>query len=306
MFNDYNTTYLNIYRYLTVLLLLLTQFFIPGYSQKNSSPGVENIHGIINSYAKVISKPDQSHIKINPAFSRNFKPDDTIMIVQMKGADIDTTLGTISNINLTGKYEFVGIEDTLNGTITLRSNLLNFYDTTESLQIVRVPSYLGANVDSTLTCLPWNAAKGFGGILAFIVSDAIVLNADINVTGKGFNGGALTFNKNGCDSLHTALNYLNSDTVAAGLKGEGITSNKFIYTRGIGNNINGGGGGNGNFNGGGGGAGYGSGGYGGNPPSSICKNHNGGSGGQMDITYIGNSTVGSNLYARIFMGGGGG
>ncbi|MCK7532874.1 MAG: hypothetical protein MZV63_18470 [Marinilabiliales bacterium] len=44
-------------------------------------------------------------------------------------------------------------------------------------------------VNTELTCQAWDSASVRGGVIAFLVKGVLTLNADINVAGKGFNGG---------------------------------------------------------------------------------------------------------------------
>ena len=103
--------------------------------------------------------------------------------------------------------------------------------------------------------------------------------------------------------------YLDGE-VWAGLKGEGTTDTMFLYNRGKGSNINGGGGGNGLLSGGGGGSNY-SAGVRGGEQSTLCipgDSLTGGEGGfdlgGLGYYYINDDPGGAGN--RIFFGGGGG
>ena len=102
------------------------------------------------------------------------------------------------------------------------------------------------------------------------VTTTLTLNADINVTGRGFRGANWdvldALYQGACSSTNPSLYdslYYQMNPVYAGRKGEGITTTLFETMRGKGRNINGGGGGNGKLSGGGGGANYAAGGQGG-------------------------------------------
>ncbi|MFX9224416.1 hypothetical protein ABTO47_19760, partial [Acinetobacter baumannii] len=72
--------------------------------------------------------------------------------------------------------------------IKLQKKLINSYDFINGkVQIIRVPSYSNATIASTLTAKSWNGT--IGGVLVFNVTDTLKLNADIDVSGKGFVGG---------------------------------------------------------------------------------------------------------------------
>ncbi|MDZ7634217.1 MAG: hypothetical protein U5L72_07155 [Bacteroidales bacterium] len=66
---------------------------------------------------------------------------------------------------------------------------------------------------------------GDRGVIAFLVKGVLTLNADINVTGKGFNGGIASQGNGNCqrsDDTMTYESYTRSSSRAAGYKGEGI------------------------------------------------------------------------------------
>lgn len=306
----------------TIIFSFLVFFANQGFSQTS-------ISGIINSYAAVDSiYPTKDTIKVVDASA--FSVDDTVMIYQAKGAEpiTDTTLqpynfGNVrtSGINETGKYEIILVKEIKVDTVIFKASLNNDYDTDDLVQLIRVPSYRSANVDEELTCQAWE--DSIGGVLALMVSDTLFLNADINVTGKGFKGAAPflydegSFGSN-CASGDSALYesyYFNesANTVSAGFKGEGIAKFDTTYRKGLGRWANGGGGGNARFSGGGGGGNDGNGGYGGEEDTVICTyrpayetnpdhggywNTLGGSDG-FGLWQLNNDTT-------IFMGGGGG
>ena len=60
------------------------------------------------------------------------------------------------------------------------------------VQMVRVPYYNNVTVKTTLTSQPWDdpSNPNTGGVVAFIVGRSLKLNADIDVSGKGFKGWA--------------------------------------------------------------------------------------------------------------------
>jgi gliding motility-associated-like protein len=238
-----------------------------------------------------------------------FKQKDTVLMIQMTGIQ---TGGTIDNTNA-GRYEFHIVESAVGNTVTLKSTPGSF-STSELVQIVRVPSYKNAIIPSgnTLQCAPWSWASGTGGVLALMVDETLTLQGNIDVSGLGFNGGAVSTIYAGMCSFappYNSPNYQQNDANRAGNKGEGaITTSHFNpgvspnNIRGYEKICNGGGGGNGQWSGGGGGA-------------------NGGAGGSGDDQACGKAgfpiSVGNNgqevkyneiivLSEHAFMGGGGG
>ncbi|MDP4210753.1 MAG: gliding motility-associated C-terminal domain-containing protein [Bacteroidota bacterium] len=267
---------------------------------------------VINRYAKVVSLQGTDGITVDNA--SGFGEGDTVLVIQMKGAEFLPVLNSkgkivnaLQNIANTGRYEFVAIQSVTGNQIKFRSNLLNIYDASQSVQIVRVPSYNYAKVTSAgLTCLSWDGNKG--GVLAMIVNDTLLLNGNIDVSGKGFRGAEPTVGVGTCYNYPDQRNYTNVASDSAGLKGESLAASSFPYTRGRGDLGNGGGGGNGIGSGGGGGGGFGQGGYGGTSSCTTWTNTDtnlGGLGGNFTIDYFGRKTI-EPYRDRIFLGGGGG
>jgi hypothetical protein len=124
------------------------------------------------------------------------------------------------------------------------------------VQIIKVRSYSNAVVNAELTCQDWDSAAIKGGVLAFLVKGVLTLNADINVSNKGFIGGRVAQGAGYCQTSNDSITYESYSiwTQASGYKGDGIafrtTLNEPLYpgfARGKGVNMTGGGGGNGHF-----------------------------------------------------------
>ncbi|MFZ5939383.1 MAG: gliding motility-associated C-terminal domain-containing protein [Bacteroidota bacterium] len=285
--------------------------------------GQIDIQGIVNIYTPIeaiygISNLNNDSVRV--ADVTGFSPGDTVMIYQVKGADIDIDPGDDGKIGnnrySTGKYAIMKIDSIqaagrlifLNSTLP---EMTNPYHSGEMGQLIRVPSYRRARVTSTLTAKDWDPASGTGGVLAIYVERTLELQANIDVTGKGFLGGRMgTEAYTGNCSLADLIGYAHtffpeSSTDSAGFKGEGIADSSFHLLRGRGRNINGGGGGNGRYSGGAGGGNYRPGGAGGNESYAECQPGavtNGMGGYELSGYY---TNIG--LYAnRIFLGGGGG
>ncbi|MEI9912913.1 MAG: hypothetical protein WDO71_26700 [Bacteroidota bacterium] len=90
-----------------------------------------------------------------------------------------------------------------------------------------------AVVSSALTCLPWDGGKG--GIVVFNVAGSLQLNANIDVVGKGFRGGAdITAGQLVTNCFTNGYYYpITSGNIAA-IKGESIStiSNNIIRGKG--------------------------------------------------------------------------
>ncbi|MBN1388334.1 MAG: gliding motility-associated C-terminal domain-containing protein [Bacteroidales bacterium] len=264
-----------------ILIILLLFILAPGSDGVLSGSPQENISGTINTYAKVntIEAPDAVIVDDVTGFNEG----DTVLVIQMKGVSIYTTqsglfgttdgyLGQPGDYGV-GFYEFIVIEQVETGPnrIIFRNNLAGYdgYDVEGLIQVVKVPSFENAVVTDKLTCLSWDSVAGTGGVLALIVNKKLELNADIDVTGKGFTGGSVAV-MDGLPYMDPNYYYPESSTIP-GRKGESTVSHragagaKLIiadYAKGIGRLYSGGGGATGEYSGGGGGASFGAGGNG--------------------------------------------
>lgn len=264
----------------------------------NIKAQTSTISGVINNYASVSTIAAQS---ITVPSSTGFIVGDKVLLIQMKGATIDVTnnssFGTINSYNDAGNYEMLFISAVSSNTITFITPILKTYNAVGLVQLVKVPVYNNVNVTGVLTCLPWNGLTG--GVLVFEATGNVTLNANIDVTGKGFLGGAKVAGQFlSCTGNSTDFK-LPSTSLLSGNKGEGIALINTSYTKGLGALANGGGAGNDVNGGGAGGGNYGMGGHGGNckcsgSPIALCGG------------YEGKNCVYSNASNKIFLGGGGG
>jgi len=280
------------------------------------------ISGIINEYGHVTGIGTDYVIVNDPVQFAKFAVGDTVLLIQMKGSRIYSFEASLygfleSSYGKPGKHEFLLISALDGGTkkITFTSNLINVFSVEGALQIIKVPSFKNSAVvdNADLTCAPWDSTGKTGGVLTVIVGKTLYFNKNIDVSGKGFTGGATTLGIGVCTGLDLKLDkYVYSSVYdTSGYKGESPVSRGYLalsnyppiypgYFKGKGANFTGGGGGNGRFSGGGGGANYGAGGKGGleNFDCLPLVRSNGGSGGlQLKLTP---------LDGDIFMGGGGG
>ncbi len=267
-----------------------------------------NISGIINAYTPVTAITNAGcNVQVTVGSSSSFAPGDRVLLIQMKGAIIDTSnssaFGDILNLNDAGSYEFSRVLNIAGQTITLTTNLVNSYNVNGKVQLIRVPEYTNANVNGTLTAQAWNGTTG--GILVFDVSNTLTLGATIDVSGLGFRGGDISNNPDGgCGSGSPDYFYpltqpgLFQWVSGGAMKGEGISELGSDKLAGKGKLANGGGGGNKHNCGGGGGGGFTTGGHGGEALAgcSLSGNYGGGGAGLGAI-------IAQN---RLIPGGGGG
>lgn len=259
-----------------------------------------SISGVVNSYTSVFSIDDctNSLEVITPA---GFAAGDRVLIIQMKGADINLTntasFGNITSYNEAGNYEFGTIASVTGTNIVLENEIERNYNTAANVQLVKVAVYDDADVDGVLTAANWNGSTG--GVLVMEV-DVLTLNADIDVSGKGFRGGNGGNFPASCP-FGTGSSLYFSDTLSGkgGEKGEGIVILGSGYLACRGKAVNGGGGGNDHNAGAGGGGNGANGGIAGENDEAMfsCPGSPGLAGIGLDQTMASD---------KIFLGGGGG
>ena len=151
---------------------------------------------LYNAYASVVSIPNASTLEVDDA--TGFQDCDLVMIVQMKGADVDLTdgptYGSVTNMNLAGRYEINRIQSittSCGAQFTLQNPLSLPFNRDDIVQVIRIP-YDPGNPDVTLTgtyqAPPFNGRKG--GIMVVYAPGTLTLNnATLNVRGRGYRGG---------------------------------------------------------------------------------------------------------------------
>lgn len=247
---------------------------LAGTEKSKASPGV---HGdktvstsseILNEYTTLTASAAIGATQItvasntmnaNSRFSGNLEAGELIMIIQMQGATISETnsssYGSISNYNNSGKYEFIEVAGITGSTkIDLAAGLSKAYTSTGKVQVIRVPRYQNFTVNNgtMVTSQTWNGSTG--GIVAIEVNGTSTINGTIDVTGKGFRGGAL---EQRARFYGEHSDWRSTDDDDGAEKGESIAGYQSDYTQGRygrGAPANGGGGGNSHNASGGGGA----------------------------------------------------
>jgi gliding motility-associated-like protein len=272
-------------------LNVFKHYFLILFSLLISENGLfaQNISGVVNSYVAV------SALTVNSATLTAIGPfqvGDKVLIIQMKGATITTSntiaFGTITALGNAGNFEFATISSITGNTVTFSSNLCKSYTPSGKVQLVKVPVYSNATIVGTVTAQPWNGTTG--GIVAIEATNSITFNANINVSGQGFLGGAVFTGWFGCGDP----NYANQN---AGKKGEGIAIPPVTLDANRAPLANGGGGSNSGNPGAGGGGNGGIGGRGGNEFYGSC---------QLNASYGLGGLAPSYASFKAYLGGGGG
>jgi gliding motility-associated-like protein len=199
---------------------------------------------------------------------------DKVMLYQVTGAMIDTSHSEPVNFPVengqapafhgSGRFELLSVYavDNSGKVVTFTSDIKRSYDVSERVQLIRIVENDIISVDSDVTCAAWDGFKG--GVVVIVAFKKLIMNADIDVSSKGFRGGIPETYNIGCRPSSSAdtFYFKAADMNRAGNKGEGILKINFPYPKGPGNALNGGGGAIGLYGGGGGGSLYNSGGPG--------------------------------------------
>jgi MYXO-CTERM domain-containing protein len=225
---------------------------------------------VVNVYAQLAGAADpiatNTTITVNDVngnFLAAVAKGDLLLIVQMAGATMDTTdsetYGTVTNVGLgsAGSYEFVGVEGVTDSVITLACGLKNGYSRSGKTQVIRVPQYTILTIASgrSITARAWDGVTG--GVVAVHADTTLELEGSIDVTAKGFRGGAAPAAKTSAAAGSAIAIYRSTVQTNGAEKGEGIAGYPPDFATGQygrGAPANGGGGGDSHNAGGGGGA----------------------------------------------------
>lgn len=299
-------------------------------------PDTTEISGIVNGYSRVYEfyerreGSDVNAVKVED--TSVFAHGDVVMLYVAKGWHIEDSINEVDKLEPgeasfrephpnVGAYSINKVD-----SILLKDNIIVFVAPTpfrdslrggEMAQLVRVPSYRNAHVTGTILGQDWSASTGEGGVIALYVEGNLIMDADIDATGIGFEGGDPSGDEyeGGCyqddPDLYDGYFYRTDDDDLAGLKGEGSSHMSFNDSlRGRAPVFNGGGGGNARFSGGGGGSNFNPGGLGGGQAADCdltsATSGQGGIGLGDEFYYNYTDPLFTPLANRIYFGGGGG
>jgi PKD repeat protein len=292
---NHTMRYMNRFRFLTLLCLL--PYFIEAQTQ---------LSGIVNTYHRILSFNPSCPIEIK-LDSDALVSGQKLLIYQAQGAQINTSnnasYGAPTQLTLAGRHEIVVIAQNLgNGVYHITAPfIIPFTAPSDGLQAITLPMVQGdALVTDTIKAKPFDPVTGLGGIVVLDIPGTLTLEADINVDGAGFPGGAgVSTESNNCSWLIDNNDFwypLGSWRGAN--KGHGIAKMINGQECGRGPLANGGGGGNDHNAGGGGGANVSRGGRGGQneePATFGC-----------DGSFEGEGGFGGSNTGAYYLGGGGG
>ncbi|MBS1904506.1 MAG: hypothetical protein JSS75_12430 [Bacteroidetes bacterium] len=257
----------------------------------------QTISGDINDFSQVLSI-DTCHNTVLVTNSSIFNVGDRVLLIEMKGAKVDTTntanFGKVLDYGNAAHYEFCNVSGVDGLTVALKNKLMQSYDATGSIQLVRVAVYTNATIQDTVRPKAWSGTEG--GITVMEVADTLTFDGGtIDATGRGFKGGDYS----GRRATPGRLGYYYSEaSYDGGKKGESIAAYIYGFEAGRGPLAHGGGGGNDQNGGGGGGGNGGAGGQGGKQTSQVGILDNGGLG-AIPLDYVGHKGL-------LTLGGGGG
>jgi len=257
------------------------------------------LSGVINTYHKARILSHCNGTLLVPNATSNFTIGQEFVLIQMQGADVDTSsanYGSVIEYNGAGKYEINSIR-TINGdTIECEFVFTNEYRNSDaSLQMIPITRYQSVSIVDSVVAKPWDT-NNLGGVVV-LFADSIFLEGTISANQKGFWGGEVSTFRDTCDIFDLGLPTINNGVT--GQKGFGISLLPFNHKSGIGAFANAGGAGAGHNSGAGGGSNKTNGGRGGKQyPTCTLTLFNGGFGGKETTNKIDTT--------RVFLGGGGG
>ncbi len=242
---------------------------VPGHDGAYTVPAANTV---VNRYAQLAGAADPvagnttiTVTDVNANFLGAVAKGDLLLIVQMAGATINTgdipaPYGTVTDLGNAGRYELIGVEGVAaGGVITLACGLKNGYSRSGRTQVIRVPQYTTLTIGSgtSITAPAWDGVTG--GVVAVHAETTVQLDGSVDVSAKGFRGGAALTTKNSAAPGSGIVTYRSTAETDGAEKGEGIAgyppddlTTTGQYGRGA--PANGGGGGDSHNAGGGGGA----------------------------------------------------
>ena len=228
---------------------------------QNGALTVSAAGSTINSYAVLTAQAASGSTTLSLSTLNGFTANRLVMLIQMTGYASPGS-GVAGPFDLSssavGAWELGRIATVGTGQITLTAPLSRAFNANDT-QVVTVPEYTSVTVNAgaSLTAPLWNG--NVGGVLAFLATNTVTVNGSLDVSGKGFRGGALvndTGGTFGCTGM--------DDTPPVGAeKGDNVSKLYGPSVGGFGNLANGAGGGGCHNAGGGGGGNGGAGGLGG-------------------------------------------
>jgi len=234
-----------------LLITMLSIFYSMAHAQTcpastTTSINSGNLNAAGNTYfpgVQATVTAGNSSIVIGPAGygSTPISTSDILLIIQMQGAEINSSNGTaygngagrgyLNNSQLmAGNMEFIVANNSVpitGGTLNLASALTKSYKNSPfgtygqySYQVIRVPLYYQISMGTDLTVPDWNGSTG--GVLVLATTDVLNMNGhQIDATGAGFRGGGgRRFGSGGSGAFTDYRAFSTANACAS--KGEGL------------------------------------------------------------------------------------
>jgi len=198
----------NAIRFFFILMLLHWTNVARPQVGKDGARTISSANTVVNSYTRLTSNANAGATSIQVtdnalinSFSFSLAQGDLIFIIQLQGVSIntadDSTYGSITSYNNCGNHEFLEVASVAGTTtINLRCPLQHDYSAAGAVQVIRVPRLQTLNINSggAITSPSWDGTTG--GVVVIEVEGATTINSggSIDVSGKGFRGGALLDN----------------------------------------------------------------------------------------------------------------
>jgi predicted flap endonuclease-1-like 5' DNA nuclease len=253
-----------------------------------------SISGQVNSSAAVVAITGNT-LTLGGA-TNPLRPGDRVVIVQLTGATIETTnddkFGAITSLGGAGRYVWASVVSINGQDAKLSEELAGFDAKSGKVQVITAYSHAGdVTVAGRVDARGWDGTTG--GVIAIESGGTLDIAADVDASGKGFNGGRAS--RDGGREGQRGYAYAEAEN--QGWKGHGIAALAPEHVGGRGAPANGGGGGNEHNSGGGGGGNGGAGGRGAIEYQNLAA-------GPKDTGGLGGRSL--DLADRAFLGGGGG
>lgn len=260
---------------------------------------VQQADTVLNTATALTAPATVDSKTLSVADSAGFTAGELVLILQVYSEGPAPEAGTPGPVELdtasgAGRWELARLESVGTGVLNLTAPLVSAFSSPGS-QVIRVPEYTSVHVlpAASIVAVPWDGSSG--GVIAFLVTDAVLNQGMISADAAGFQGGVFAVSATratGCTELNQ------SEATGGAQKGEGVFSMApAAPTHGYGSLANGAGGGNCEDGGGGGGGHGGVGGKGGFTTSADGARDVGGRGG-LALRY--------SPFKRMSFGGGGG
>jgi uncharacterized repeat protein (TIGR01451 family) len=235
---------------LSALLALASSFVFTSvsYAQVCAAPGSSGTTipaGIVNSYWGASGNPSavaggaSLPLGNQRGGTANIPPNTTAVVTTTGLSAGDLVLVMQMQGTNAGVYEYATVVSpagpVTSGAVTVRGAgaggaLVNAYTQNfgsgNTYQIIRVPQYSSGTVAGVISAPPWDidaSGQGTGGVVAIDTTGALNLNANVNVTGQGFRGGAGFTVAGGTAGLTATTGSYSSGSQTGASKGEGTS-----------------------------------------------------------------------------------